>query len=103
MKITPDSLVDAAETVGELGKAVHDTNIFPYLLASRGVAALSGSSIATALAGADAACSQAKNTLSSRYTAISDLLYTTATSFTGKDIELADDLTKLGDLNSKQA
>ncbi|NUS42865.1 MAG: hypothetical protein HOQ24_04125 [Mycobacteriaceae bacterium] len=101
MKITPESLTDAAVAVGKLGEAVHDAAVFPFLGASRGVEALKGSPIADALTGADPASTQAKATLASRYEAIASMLYTTATTFKGQDQDLADQLGRIGDLNSK--
>jgi len=101
VQITPESLTEAALTLGRLGEAVNDTNTFPLLAASRGVDALPGSPIATALASGDPASSQAKRTLSSRYAAMADLLYTTAAGFKGQDEDLANKLNALGDLNPK--
>ncbi len=73
MKITPESLREAGISLGKLGEAVHDTTVYPLLNAGRGVTALQGSPIATALSGADDASSQAKRTLSSRYAGLADL------------------------------
>lgn len=101
LKITPESLTEAAVATGKLGEAVHDTSVFPNLGASRGVEALKGSPIANALAAADPASTQAKNTLASRYAGISELLYTTAASFQGGDADLAKGLDYFGDLNAK--
>ncbi|OXR46254.1 hypothetical protein B7C42_01220 [Nocardia cerradoensis] len=101
MKITPESLREAAIGLGKLGEAVSDTNIFPLLNAERGVTALQGSPIAAALSGADAASSQAKRTLSSRHAALADLLYSTAATFQGQDEDLANQLKDFGDLNAK--
>ncbi len=101
MKITPESLREAAISLGRLGEAVGDTHIFPLLNAGRGVDSLKGSPIATALSGADAASSQAKRTLASRYAGMAELLYSTAATFQGQDEELANQLKDFGDLNAK--
>jgi hypothetical protein len=101
MQIDPDSLTEAAVTIGELGEAVHDPTVCPALNAKRGVDALAGSPIAAALGSADAAHTHAQTALGSRYNAIAELLSSTAAGYTGQDQSLADQLAGLADLNSK--
>ncbi|WP_019930279.1 type VII secretion target [Nocardia sp. BMG111209] len=99
MKITPESLREAAIGLGKLGEAVRDPNTFPPLHAGRTVDALPSSPISAALAGADTASDQAGMTLASRFAALGQLLFTTAATFQDQDEELAGKLAEFGDLN----
>ena len=101
-KIDPTSLGNAARTINDLADDVRDTGLVPLLAANRGTAAMPGSAIANARAGANDASSQAKSVLSSRFEGIGGLLYNTAEHFHGTDVELAEDLRKLSDLNSNE-
>lgn len=101
MRITPESLTEAAINIGKLGEQVRDNAVVPLLNAERAVTSLHDSAVAGALAGADNASRQAKNTLASRHAALAELLYSTASSFQGQDQALADELRGFGDLNDK--
>ena len=103
MKITPESLVEAALTIGKLGDEIEDKKVFPDLKAERGILALIGSPIAGALGDVDGASLVAQQVIASRHAAVADLLYTTAAQFKDQDQELADKLAKFGDLNSTGA
>ncbi|NKY86996.1 hypothetical protein [Nocardia veterana] len=98
-KIDPTSLGNAARILNDLADDVHDLGKVPHLAADRGVTAMSGSAIAKALEGANAASTQAKDVLASRFRGIGGLLYQTAEHFHGTDVELAESLRTLGDLN----
>jgi hypothetical protein len=103
VQINPESLTEAALSIGRLGEALAQARQFPDPGAQRGVVALNDSPIATAPAGADAVSAQAKRTLQSRYAGIAGLLYDTATSYADSDQALADSLAQFGDLNSTGA
>lgn len=99
-KIDPTSLGNAARIMSDLADDVHDTAQVPHLAANRGTTAMSGSAISAALEGANAASTQAKTVLASRFNGIGGLLYDTAEHFHGTDVELAQGLRDIGDLNT---
>ncbi|GAB2530577.1 type VII secretion target [Nocardia heshunensis] len=100
MKVTPQSLVDAATQLGRAGEDINDTERVPHLGAARGVDGVSGSAIAAALATADDASTQAKKVLHIRYDAMANLLFNAAKTYHDSDVEVAEALHGLGDLNS---
>ncbi|MFE3188362.1 type VII secretion target [Nocardia sp. NPDC059240] len=102
MKVTPQSLIDAAAQLGRAGEDIDDTERVPHLGAARGVAGSAGSAIAAALGSADAASTQAKQAVHLRYDAMATLLFNAAKTYHDSDVELADAIHGLGDLNSAQ-
>ncbi|MFJ4651573.1 type VII secretion target [Nocardia sp. NPDC088792] len=101
-KVTPASLTDAANSIGKLGDTVNDVKSTPHLNASRGVDGMKGSAIAAALGGADPASSMAKQVLGGRFQQFSKALSTAAKTFHDSDVQAADRLWAIGDLNSGQ-
>ena len=99
-KIDPTSLGNAARIMSDLADQVNDTEQVPRLAANRGTSAMQGSAITKALEGANAASTQAKAVLTSRFEGIGGLLSNTAEHFRGTDLELAEGLRDIGDLNT---
>jgi hypothetical protein len=99
VQIDPVTLTDAARVLEFIADDVKDPVKTPRLDAANCIKSLRDSPIATALGDADGASEQAKIVMEKRYRWMAHLLYLTATTFHGVDVDLANQLNAMGELN----
>ncbi|WP_280248111.1 hypothetical protein [Nocardia abscessus] len=99
VQIDPVTLTDAARVLEFIADDVKDPVKTPRLDAADCIKSLRDSPIATALGDADGASEQAKIVMEKRYRWMAHLLYLTATTFHGVDVDLANQLNAMGELN----
>ncbi|MGM7646777.1 type VII secretion target [Nocardia sp. JW2] len=99
MKITPDSLKDAAREINKIADEFQDSTKFPPLRTEELQNAMRFSPLVDAVNGADAGSNTAQTTLRKRYVWMSHLLFTTARTFNDVDTDLANSLNNMGSIN----
>lgn len=100
MKVDPISLTDAARSLEDVASKIKDPAHVELLNAQDCIESFKNSPVATALENANEASSQAKDVIETRIQWMAHLLYTSAKSFQGSDVELANSLQAMGELNT---
>lgn len=97
LRVDPEGLRAAAGFVAELAPRI---GAAPHLGAKPEADKLASSNVGAALANSDTCSKQAKDTIKARFDEFSSLLALSAETYAGTDMDAANRLASLGDLNS---
>ncbi len=97
LRVDPEGLRAAAGAVAELAPRI---NAAAHLGAQPEAGKLASSNVGAAVANSDACSKRAKDTIKARFDEFSSLLALSAETYAGTDMDTADRLASLGDLNS---